>query len=276
MSNSNQICFYTESGDTNSFGSSVAINDKYMIVGDPNANRVIVYQRDSEDRWYRSRVIYPPENSVPYQVGSGFGQNLWLDGNALIIDATTIQPTENISNPDNFTFISSLNLVFIGKYFIRLDKEIEVTTINFPLEQKKGSSQFYILDKGNLKLITLPNNGEETFGAYIAVHKDLLLVGSPSNRTGGNGWLFNLKALDNLPIELTTDNAHLGDTVAISEQFAIVGHSGYKTYDIVADDILRPKTLYPKTLIKSLENSSTMGAGQTCKNINTMKQKENC
>ena len=63
MSNSNQICFYTESGDTNSFGSSVAINDKYMAVGDHNANRVVIYQRNGRDRWYRSYEIYPLENS---------------------------------------------------------------------------------------------------------------------------------------------------------------------------------------------------------------------
>jgi len=51
MSNPDQICFYTESGDTNSFGSSIAINDKYMTVGDFNANRVVIYQRDSRDQW---------------------------------------------------------------------------------------------------------------------------------------------------------------------------------------------------------------------------------
>ena len=87
---------------------------------------------------------------------------------------------------------------------------------NFPFQQKKGFSQFYILYEGQPQLITLPNNNAESLGGYIAVHKDLLLVGSPSNRTGGSGLLFNLKALDNVPIELTIDNAHIGDTVAIS------------------------------------------------------------
>ena len=50
---------------------------------------------------------------------------------------------------------------------------------------------------------------------------------------------------------MTTENAHLGDTVAISEEFAVVGNSGTRRF---IDD----KTLYPKTLIRSLKNDSTV------------------
>ena len=96
MSNPNQICFYTEPGDTNSFGSSVAINDKYLAVGDPNANRVVVYENDLSDQWQRHREIYPPEDSIPYKVGNGFGRNLSLDKNGLIVNALTQQFSKTI------------------------------------------------------------------------------------------------------------------------------------------------------------------------------------
>ena len=104
MSNSNQICFYTESGDTNSFGSSVAINDKYMTVGDPNANRVVIYQRDGRDQWYRSRVIYPPENSPAFKTGRGFGLISGLNGNILIIDSVIRARSTSpyLANSNNF------------------------------------------------------------------------------------------------------------------------------------------------------------------------------
>ena len=237
--------------------SSLSINDNYLVIGDNKANKVDIYEKNSQGQWRKSREIYPPKNSIPYKVGNGFGGNLKLNKNTLMIDAVTVKSTVDVSDSDCFHINESLNSVFLGKYFIRLDRELEVTTINFPLEQKEGFSQFYILYEGNPKLITLSGNGKEYFGGYIAVHNDLLLIGSPSNRTGGKGLLFNLKALEKPPIELTTDNANLGDTVAISEQFAIVGHSGYKTYDIVEYEILSPKSLHPKTLIKSLKNSST-------------------
>ena len=76
MSNPDRVCFLPEAGDTNSFASSVAVNDKYLVVGDPGANRVVVYQKDTEGQWHREREIYPPENSIPYEAGNGFGRNL--------------------------------------------------------------------------------------------------------------------------------------------------------------------------------------------------------
>jgi len=67
MSNPNQICFLQEPGDTYSFASSVAINDKYLVMGDSSANRVVVHQKNAQGQWYRDCEIYPPENSIIYK-----------------------------------------------------------------------------------------------------------------------------------------------------------------------------------------------------------------
>ena len=85
MSNSNRICLPSEPGDSAYFGFSVAINERYLAVGDPNANRVSIYTRDNSDRWTRTKYILPPKNSVPYKLGRGFGRILELDDDALLI-----------------------------------------------------------------------------------------------------------------------------------------------------------------------------------------------
>ena len=87
------------------------------------------------------------------------------------------------------------------------------------------------------------------------------LVGSPSRHTNslnsGKGWLFNLYALNSQAVELSSNNAFIGDTVAISEQFAVVGNKRSRrlrrTKRSIVDNISSPKTL-----IISLKNGSTV------------------
>lgn len=262
MSNPNQICFYTESGDTNSFGSSVAINDKYMAVGDPNANRTVIYQRDSRNQWYRSRVIYPPENSLVFEAGRGFGRILGLSGNILMVDSVIrIKPTSPyLVNPNNFRDFLKKDIAYrkntFQKYIFNLDLKTKITQIDCIRNNQKELTNFYILHDGELKLITLPNKNEEMFGVSVAVHNNLMLVGSPPSRQRnlepkrGKGWLFNLNKLDSDPKVLTAEKAYFGKSVALSEQFAVVGNSG-------TEQLIGNYGLYPKTLIMSLDNDSS-------------------
>lgn len=249
MSNSNQICFLPEPGDTKSFASSVAINDQYLVVGDPGANRIVVYQKDSQDRWYREREIYPPENSVPYQAGNGFGRNLRLDKNTLLADASSIEPIQK-NRP--ITAVAGSR----GQYFVRLDRREEPIPIDTP-NNEEGFFQFYILSDDEPELIVLPNKNEEKFNTYdkrlksFSLYNNLLLIGLPSQYTNGRGLLFDLKLLDTKPIELTSKNGYMGDTVAVSNEFAVVGNSGTMR--------LNHNYLYhPETLIRSLKNDSNI------------------
>ena len=132
-----------------------------------------------------------------------------------------------------------------------------MTKLEVPQQKKENFIQFYILSEGKPKLVTLPNHNRELsissielFNSFI-VHNNLLLICSPSPYTKGKGWLFDLKSSKERPIELTTKNGYLGDTVALSDQFAIVGNSGTKRYN-------HDYFYHPETLIKSLQNDSTM------------------
>ena len=99
MSNPNQICFLPQADDSYSFAHSVAINDKYLVVGDPGANRIVIYQKNSQNQWYRNREIYPPNNSTSYQRGNGFGMNLLLGENSLIVNNWSSERVTKKNNP---------------------------------------------------------------------------------------------------------------------------------------------------------------------------------
>ena len=75
---SSHTCLVSEPGDHETFGHALAVSKEYLAVGDPQANRVVLYQRDSGGRWIRFREILPPEGSVADQVGTGFGYSLDL------------------------------------------------------------------------------------------------------------------------------------------------------------------------------------------------------
>jgi len=66
--------------NTDTFGAAIAINQKYLAVGDYEANRVIIYTRDNSGQWIRTNQILPPKNSLPDQIGSGFGEQVQLEG----------------------------------------------------------------------------------------------------------------------------------------------------------------------------------------------------
>ena len=103
MSNPEQICLAAEPEDTGSFGSYVAINDKYLAVGDPHANRVSIYTRDDDNQWTRTKYILPPKNSVPYRIGFGFGYYLKIDKDVLFMSAQTHQDIAKVLILMNFS-----------------------------------------------------------------------------------------------------------------------------------------------------------------------------
>ena len=244
LSNPNQTCLTSEPGDSSSFGFSVAINDKYLAVGDPTANHVVIYTRDNQEKWLRTKEIVPPVDSIPDKIGRGFGRDLQLDGNVLVINALTSQLIKDRINPE----------IFYGRYLIKLDSETEVQAIDLPMEKESEVVKFNLLSEEKIQQVTLPNNGEKAFGEHtglgynFAFDNNLLLVGSPAYPQGSGAWLFNLAQLESKPLKLTISDAYIGMTVALNEQFAVVGDLfGETIYD----------QLPPKTLIRSLSNGST-------------------
>ncbi|AFY58655.1 hypothetical protein Riv7116_6310 [Rivularia sp. PCC 7116] len=268
-STSAQTCLVSDSSDSKSFGYAVSVNNNYLAVGDPEANRVVIYSRNGSHNWVRTREILPPKGSAAEVVGSGFGYDISLDKSTLVIGAYTEKYKPN--NQENFQYTNQLGVSFSGGvYQVLLDKKAEVKRIDalsggeisgfsvssdagiiaFSIKQEEKPGRWIgkvnLLTEGDVKQILSPtNSAEQNFGVDIDLKNNLLLVGSPFDDTGA-AWLFDLKLPENQPQRLAVPNAHMGSTVAISDQFAVVGAVGGFTYAIP-----------PKTLITGIKDGST-------------------
>ncbi len=225
-------CFAPEPGDSRDFGFALALSDSYLAVGDPKANRVVLYSK-ANGHWSRTGDILPPEGSAAAKVGAGFGYDLDLDGSLLVIGAYTER-------------INQLGVSYSGGvYKVLLDSPAEVKRIDaqeegeisgFSVAADDGLIAFGIRrvedpDRwaGRVKLwgseveqIAPPTDrAAESFGVDVEINNDLLLVGAPFDDTGA-AWLFNLLQPDSAPQRLAIPDANMGSAMAISDQFAVV------------------------------------------------------
>lgn len=250
-------CITPEPEDNfDSFGSSIAINDKYIAVGDFIANHVVIYTQNNSGRWDRTKVIFPPKDSVPDRVNYGFGKELQLDGNFLIVSASVMREAERVTNPEGFHRKVNHTYYFDERYLVNLSSEAEVKPIGLVIEKSSGFLTFNLLSEGNIKQIKLSNRKEKSFGRSFAYYKNLLLVGSPSYREERGAWLYCLKQLNREPEKLAVPNTYIGETVALNEKFAAVGQIG----DCSGVFRLPPKYMSgkpEKTLIRNIKNGST-------------------
>ncbi|MEM8719427.1 MAG: hypothetical protein AAGE84_08965 [Cyanobacteria bacterium P01_G01_bin.39] len=76
------------------FGAAIAINQKYLAVGDYETNRVIIYTHDNSGQWVRNKQVLPPNNSLPDEIDLGFGKEVQLEGDFLLISTHTTKKTK--------------------------------------------------------------------------------------------------------------------------------------------------------------------------------------
>ena len=54
---SNVTCITSKSEKNDDiFGSSIAINNKYLAIGNYMTNRVVIYTRDNSGQWYKTKT----------------------------------------------------------------------------------------------------------------------------------------------------------------------------------------------------------------------------
>ena len=211
------------------FGAAIAINQKYLAVGDYEANRVIIYTRDRSGQWIRSKQILPPKNSLPDEIDLGFGKEVQLEGDFLFVSTHTAKKIKNITNPEEFHRLRSKDCIFDERYLVNLeDLQTEPKAVGMPMQKSDGMVTFNLFSQGKMNRVTLSNRGEASFGASFAHHKNLLLVGSPSAIEERGAWLYNLDELDKEPELLAAPNIYLGNTVALNERFTVVGDRDYQ------------------------------------------------
>ncbi|MGL5872136.1 MAG: hypothetical protein ACRC2R_07165 [Xenococcaceae cyanobacterium] len=262
MSNPNRIYFLPKPGDTNSFGSSVVVNDKYLAIGDPRAKKVIIYTPDDSGKWSRTREIRPPVNVAFDGIDSIFGSSLDLDEDILTISARIrnpdvsrdgLSPTQAARTPPTYSH---------RRYLINLKIDIELQPIDLLVQREPESNlvRFNLLRQGKIEQFVLPDMGakhlgsnESSYSSMVALHESLLLVGYYSVDNTGGAWLFDLDRPQVEPLKLAIEDTALGSTVAISQQFAAVGSNGHNWY--FPQGGIRDRS--HKTPIRNLKNGST-------------------
>ncbi|MEO0926396.1 MAG: hypothetical protein AAFY63_11065 [Cyanobacteria bacterium J06643_13] len=211
------------------FGAAIAINQKYLAVGDYDANRVIIYTRDNSGQWIRTNQILPPKNSLPDEVDLGFGKQVQLEENFLIVTTWTTKKIKKVTNPEEFNKFRRKDYIFDERYLVNLeDLETEPKAVGMPMQKSDGMVTFNLFSEGRMTKVTLSDRGAAQFGASFAHHKNLLLVGSPSGIEETGAWLYNLDELDKEPEKLAAPNAYLGTSVALNEHFAVVSERDYQ------------------------------------------------
>ncbi len=262
------------------FGFALAVNDDYLAVGDPEANRVVFYSK-ANGRWSRTGDILPPEGSAAAKVDEGFGFDLDLDGSLLVIGAYTETPSYSggvykvlLDSPTEVERIDTKEEGEISGFSVAADNGLIAFTID--RKTKSGTISRVRLLGSDIEEIPPPtDSAADAWGFDVALNKDLLVITAPHDEMGA-AWLFNLQEPESPPQRLAVSNGYVHSAVAISDQFVAVSsversmlfsQGGRKTLIIEMTRILQsifgepwPTDFpppHPKTLIMNIKDGTT-------------------
>lgn len=245
MSNTNKICFeYIINNRARQYNTSVAVNDKHLVIGNPGENCLLVYSSNEFGKWVEARKIFPPIDSLSHKFGFGFGVNFQLDEDALVTNVKTLKP-------QSYEF-NSLS-VYSQRCLIRLNRDDDLTPIRPIMEKKEGKARFNLLSQSKIRSFVFLDNGEQNFGCYgeaVAIHGNLLLIGSPYYKNNkSRAWLIDIDRPRDRAVKLEAADSIFGQAVAISKKFAIAT-AGSKWYLRPYNQL--PISPRPRTLIRSI------------------------
>lgn len=262
------VCITPISTDSDSFGSSLAINKKYLAVGDSDANHVIIYKRNESGRWIRLKEISPPKNSIPDRIGHGFAsKSLDLYGDTLIIKSYINALNSNGTIEKNFSAIYKIiiskenipepinaNLITIDNQktvFIQYpnNKDHFSSKGDFKIGIKKTISDSKISYLKTRKYIRKIKN---FYPSSIALKNNLLLISDYVDNNEVYAWLFNLNDQKNAPQSITLPNVETADTIEISDDLIVINANF-----IVSKLKNIPIDYFPITIIKSINSNVT-------------------
>ena len=226
---SSVTCLESKPEDSFKFGEALAINGKYIAVGDPEANRVAIYSYDkARDKWSRTREIHAPKNSIIDRVGSGFGNSLVFNQDQLIISAYSKTINKLKDNRSEYSYYGAVYSLLLDDNNQNALEEIvlpesfkltgySITTFNnkIALEATTGTkpgqkpSEVLIVNPNTLKVEStieslIPPAKQEYLGKSIAGNSKSLIINGRDIPTQGGVYFANKQG-------------ELVETVSISE-----------------------------------------------------------
>ena len=259
MSNPKRFCIEPDADASRTFGQNIAINDKYLVFTDSLRNKVTVYTPDDSGEWEKAKEISPPADlDLGKKYSSAFGTGIELDGDRLAISARTTNP-EWLKASQSQRGIGIIPRYLYWRYLTNLKIGTLLEPIDLLVEPESDKVHFNLLRKGKIEQFILPKMGKrvlgsnsEVFDRMLALDENLLLVGYLSEEDTGGSYLFDLARPEAEPIELSVEDTALGGTIAVSQQFAVVGFDG-----IYWQFTSGSRSRSFMTLIRNLENGAT-------------------
>lgn len=196
---------------------SVAMRGSHIVVGQPDSNLVSVYRRDANGNWSRIARFGPPRDSDIDRVGAGFGREVALSDNKILIAAS--YSTAKPGPLDGIDWYRGPYNDYLtgGIFSTPLDAPGVVETISvsgtdklvgYSLAANSNSFAFGFLNKllnAEPKRSVLLRQGSalrrfeappgdlaDGFGHALALSEDKFIVGSPVSVNAGAGLLYLL------------------------------------------------------------------------------------
>ena len=177
------------------FGNSVAINSQWAFAGAPGANLVYVFKKNNHDQFWPYNHKLTPSGSP-----TEFGSSLFIHGETL--------------------FVTTLNVVYVFNFDPVSDTWIETQILANPTpgtiynDQRGPISAF-----GDLLMVGIADNfyGPNS-GAVLSYHK---------NKTDGKWNLEEIIRPLDAPYFPSGEQVEFGHSVAVGDQVAIIGSSGW-------------------------------------------------
>lgn len=241
-------CLAAPTGASDGFGYSLAATGRTLLVGDPQANTVWVYE-DGENGFKQTRALQPPAGSDAADYGKGFGHAVDMDASgALIIgafaeDAMGVAPRKN--SGDGFRRLSEIFVASDTSRPVtevpRLYELMETEAFGFSVTrtddhialgvraiagERYGLSSVLVINlaDGNHTRIDAPTpDAGVDFGFALASGGDTLVIGAPWLPPSGGALIYDLAANERSIVTTLKDTPRTGFSVAMDGKRVALG-----------------------------------------------------
>jgi len=214
--------------DTPLFGTSIAMTDDHIYVGDPGKSRVAVFERSAGNKWRRGSDIYPTDNI------KGFGYALAINDTHLVIGAYSRTNKEDgmvfsYNEKEGLREVAQTNSEFIVGFSVAADGN------NISYSRRKQNDLKYqtgsvVVLSGGETAIYKDDQHPAYFGANISLSNNKLFVSVPALGPQGGAKLFDLAIGGRLEMKFLVPGGYgrvgASSRVSILDDYYLISGSG--------------------------------------------------
>jgi hypothetical protein len=269
-------CITPQPGDTPRFGDALVANDRFLAIGDTQANRIVVYRHTSQRRWARLRTIALPPNPPIANASSNAGYSsvtykLAISGDKLVIGkvVSKMRPTSQEAALYPYQPPAEKDMAYAGAVYStsiatnsrleRIDRPKDKELAGLSVAGDGGKIAFSVAtydrqSSGYVTVISGDRRYSLAASGEIALKKNLLVAGSTTSDRQGKLAVFNLA--DATPSPRTIAIPIPVGAIAIADKYIVVAEQLFNGGFAPA---MLPKTLFAN--IADLSITSVKGFG---------------